>query len=415
MRARFRIRKQDGGEVTPGSLEAFTRLVRSGEIEELDLIYDALTGEWAPARAHPVYRTVVDGMNLAEGLGLTVAPPEPEPSPEDAARQFIADMEEERRTDPDHLEEDLDFPLIDCETGDLSRDERPEPPVLAPRTAEPQRPQHPVPAPRTAEPQRPHLRPKPGPNRVPMLMTVLALSVVALIASLRPGAPSLVAQGTGVVMSVNTVGAPTLERETRRRALEAMQAGARALLTEVQAGEIPAGWLDGKYLSSAAEYEDVRAAWYGYDEFVRELRTRESRLYGVAYLGALDVEGVVGAMRSLRLARARSDFAAGRAHREEVYGRIEELSAAALSLHEMLVQHTGSIRYEPAVGSRPSADPVLEAAGIDAESQLMLEHALDRVLTALVLDGQGAMQTESIPGWVAGSIDQALEVTAGTQ
>ena len=93
MRARFRIRKQDGGELTPGSLEAFTRLVRSGEIEELDLIYDALTGEWAPARAHPVYRTVLDGMHLGEDLGLSLAPPEPEPSLEDAARAFIAEME----------------------------------------------------------------------------------------------------------------------------------------------------------------------------------------------------------------------------------------------------------------------------------------------------------------------------------
>ena len=61
MRARFRIRKKEGAELTPETLGAFTRLVKSGEIEEADLIYDALTGEWAPARSHPVYRMMLDG------------------------------------------------------------------------------------------------------------------------------------------------------------------------------------------------------------------------------------------------------------------------------------------------------------------------------------------------------------------
>ena len=338
-----------------------------------------------------------------EDLGLSLAPPEPEPSLEDAARAFIAEMEEERRDDPDRAARLRDLPLLDRGAGDLSRDDGPEPQVLAPTTA---------------EPQRPHLRPKPGPRRGPMLLMVLgsSLLVATLVASLRTRASSHEARSTGIVMGVNAVRAlPELESETRRRAVETMQAGARALMMEVQAGAIPEGWLDGRYLSNAAEYEDVRDAWSAYHAFVRELRTRERRLHGVAYLGALDAEGVGGALRSLRLARARSDFAAGRAHREEVYGRIEELSLAALSLHALLAQHTGSIRYEPAAGSRLSAAPVLEAAGIDSESQLLLERALDRVLTALVLDGRGAMETARISDWVTGSIDQVLEVTAGTR
>ncbi len=403
MRARFRIRKQDGGELTPGSLEAFTRLVRSGEIEELDLIYDALTGEWAPARAHPVYRTVLDGMHLEEDLGLSLVPPKPEPSREDAARAFIAEMEEERRDDPDRPEQLPDVLLLDRAAVELSRDAQPEPPVLAPEAA---------------ARKRPRVRPKPGPQRGPMLLMLLgsSLLVAAVIAFLRTKASLLEARSTGVVMSVNTVRAlPALERETRRRAVETMQAGARALMREVQAGAIPEGWLDGRYLSNAAEYGDVRDAWYAYHAFVRELRTRESRLHGAAYLGALDAESVDGALRSLRLARARSDFAAGRAHREEVYGRIEELSLAALALHELLTQHTGSIRYEPAAGPRLSADPVLEAAGTDSASQLLLERALDRVLSALALDGRGAMETARVPDWVTGSIDQVLEVTADTR
>ena len=43
MHARFRIRRPDGRELTPDSLEAFARLVKSGDVGEPDLIYDALT------------------------------------------------------------------------------------------------------------------------------------------------------------------------------------------------------------------------------------------------------------------------------------------------------------------------------------------------------------------------------------
>jgi hypothetical protein len=70
--------------------------------------------------------------------------------------------------------------------------------------------------------------------------------------------------------------------------------------------------------------------------------------------------------------------------------------------------------YEPARGSRLSADPVLEASGTDPESQLLLEGALDRALKALRLGGRGAMETESVQDWVVESIDQVMEVTAGT-
>ena len=104
MRARFRIRKQDGGELTPGSLEAFTRLVRSGEIEELDLIYDILTGEWAPARAHPASRAVLDAMHLETGLGLTGGPPAPEPGPGGAAGGAAARVREGGRAHPTEMQ-----------------------------------------------------------------------------------------------------------------------------------------------------------------------------------------------------------------------------------------------------------------------------------------------------------------------
>ena len=401
MRARFRIRKKEGAELTPETLGAFTRLVKSGEIEEADLIYDALTGEWAPARSHPVYRMMLDGAVPEIDLGLSVAPAQPEPSPEDAVRAFIAQMEEERRADPDRPEQPLDLPLLDRGASSLSRDERPEPSP---------------PAPETAKPKRPHARPKSKRRRGPMLLMVLGPPILAatLIESLSVGKFSAEARSREVAMGDDVVRAlPARETVARQRAVETMQEGARVLMSEVQAGAIPAGWLDGRYLSSAREHEHIRDAWYAYYVFVQQLRARESRLHATAYLAALDTEGVGGSLRSLRLARARADFVTGRAQREEVYSQIEELSSAALSLHELLVQNTGSISYEPANGSRLSADPVMEAAGTDPESQLLLERALDRVLRALSLDGRGAAEAERIPDWVMRSIDQVLEVTAG--
>ena len=58
MRDRFRIRGKSGRELSPATLGIFAGLVKAGEISPADLIYDALTGEWAPARAHPVCRMV---------------------------------------------------------------------------------------------------------------------------------------------------------------------------------------------------------------------------------------------------------------------------------------------------------------------------------------------------------------------
>ena len=43
-----------------------------------------------------------------------------------------------------------------------------------------------------------------------------------------------------------------------------------------------------------------------------------------------------------------------------------------------------------------------------------MEGALDRALKALRLGGRGAMETESVQDWVVESIDQVMEVTAGT-
>ncbi len=65
-----------------------------------------------------------------------------------------------------------------------------------------------------------------------------------------------------------------------------------------------------------------------------------------------------------------------------------------------LPAYTISRRHEPAVGTRVSVDPILQAAGSDPETQELLEAALDRVLDALSARGEGPVEAAALPGWV---------------
>ncbi|HSM03539.1 MAG TPA: hypothetical protein VK858_02910 [Longimicrobiales bacterium] len=56
MEFRFLFVDDRGKEVYVPSLEALADHVRSGALREEALLYDALTREWAPARAHPAFR-----------------------------------------------------------------------------------------------------------------------------------------------------------------------------------------------------------------------------------------------------------------------------------------------------------------------------------------------------------------------
>ena len=53
---RFRYLGPEGGEVDVESLDGLRALMESGTVGELTLLYDVLTGEWAPARAHAAFR-----------------------------------------------------------------------------------------------------------------------------------------------------------------------------------------------------------------------------------------------------------------------------------------------------------------------------------------------------------------------
>ena len=130
MSARFRIRTPQGQELSFASEEMFADFVRSGDLSEGDLVYDASTGEWSPALTHSLVLDLQsepqeaseatepegaagpdasggapDAPSSSEGavagdIGFELAP---EQSPEEASAAFVREMEAERAA----LAEDL--------------------------------------------------------------------------------------------------------------------------------------------------------------------------------------------------------------------------------------------------------------------------------------------------------------------
>jgi hypothetical protein len=190
------------------------------------------------------------------------------------------------------------------------------------------------------------------------------------------------------------------ERAARARAEEGVATRVNTLFDGVQAGDIPPVWLDGAYLAQAEDHPMIRETWERYLDAISVVRAQDVEMYREAYLERLDEEGVQGPLRTMRVGAALLDFEAGRSARELAYAQAEELAAAALSLHDVLVHLSGSITYEPFDVNGLSADPVLEAAGRDEETQGLLEKALDRVLLALSHTGRGPLELDEIPIWV---------------
>jgi hypothetical protein len=60
MQFRFRYLGSGRDEVEVASVEELRELVQSGAVGEMTLLFDALTREWAPARAHAIYRFLRD-------------------------------------------------------------------------------------------------------------------------------------------------------------------------------------------------------------------------------------------------------------------------------------------------------------------------------------------------------------------
>jgi hypothetical protein len=423
MSTRFRVRFLGGGEATVESLEAFCDLVQSGEITADDLVHDALTGDWVPAVAHPMYKLALDPLVASEEARaakkdgtpeqgaadddfvverggavhqgdeeateppdtlFTLAAPTPEPNPERAAADFIRQMEDERAADPEPAWLTADVPtmggVIDMGVEPVSGGSwQPEA-----YEATPYRPSPSYPPPRQAPPRRR--------RTLPLSLTlILILGSAGVAGGVGLSAwPGLEAFGVGesAPPEVVPVRLTATEEQLSAAAYEVFLGKIAGLARSRGVGAVPRDWLEGRYLAEAAAFPAVGSYWARYRDYVDEAQAREEDLYRAAYLEHLQRLGVRSSQGSSRVAGAMSEFNRHRASRRSAYTRATALADAALELHELSVAAAGRISYEPARSNRVSADPVIEAAGRDAEMQEDLDQALDRVLVALHGDAE---------------------------
>jgi len=450
MKPRFRVRTRDGRELEPQNLEVLAELIRSGSVRPEDLVFDALTSEWAPARAHSVVRmfshgdaepesetppevAAVASAPGASDLGFTLVEPQEAPSDEETDG-FIARLEHERRRDEDvgaspaspetplladsGVVEGLAVPIAALAPSEPIPANVPEPdPVATPDAGHPRGlrgvgtgdvgPGAREPSARPVPPTRRKSRWSVWLRESWTLAAVLPLVAVAGSAALaRPAAPvssevTPQASNEEPVRSTSRRLLPQGEAGIRQRAHERFLEALNDLGTEFDVEAVPPDWLEGWYLAHPSSYPEVRDFWERFLDYAEEAYATEVLLYREAYLGEAADAGMNGPVRSLRMAAAVDDFEAGRGEREADYARVWDLAISSLALHDQLVQVEGRITYEPARGQRLSADPVLEAAGKDPEAQGRLEVALDRVLRDLRgPDGTGVRDRSLVASWL---------------
>lgn len=440
MSARFRIRTPHGQELSFGSEEMFADFVRSGELSEDDLVYDASTGEWSPASTHSL---VLELQVDEEGVGSGGEAPEgasdadtpesetsaddgagfdldlaPEQTPEEASAAFVKEMEEERASEFERIEEvrglqprsggeGLLQDPAGTSSGSADADDdaahygwdRPAAEDAGSHGATGAEAESP-PRSKSAKRRRPPSRS--ARSFVSGRFLVWALVLGALAGGVL-AAPDLVGlamgSGSGDVEEASTSVPVVPDTEEALRAAADVRFLARIRPGLVGLPPIPSIWLDGRYLANASDHPEVREAWSEHLAAVRRLRVDEEEHYSTAYLSALDDADVTGATRTLRLASALSRFEGRAPERGAHYDRVEELAEAAIELHDFLVAREAAITYEPAVGPRVSVDPILQAAGRDPETQSALEAGLDRVLDALSAEGSGPVEVSRVPQW----------------
>ena len=352
---------------------------------------------------------------------------QPQPSPEDEARAFIARMEAERRADPERPALALHVPLVTSTPSVPGHGYGEGPGAMAGRGLPPSRGTGPMPRPGSPPPApRPpggHWgdAPAPLPTYAPafrrgggFVTWALVVAVVgglgALALGLGPGREASSSPGVAeAAMSLRASrGVPASEGEIRALAFRGFLDAVDGIRGRRGLGEVPAVWLEGRYLAGAATYPQVRRYWERALSYAREARDGEMEMSRRAYLAASEEAGVVGPVRSLRLAAASEDFARSAGERREVYQRLETLAEAALNLHDVLVELDGRVTYEPMRGRGVSADPVLEAAGADPAAQAVLEVVLDRVLWALNgTDPDSGVNRSQVSGWLVEALARA--------
>jgi hypothetical protein len=461
MSARFRVRTAQGQELSFASREVFAEFVRSGDLAPDDVVYDAATREWSSALTHPVVLqiqleageeseseeeqgaaedahaagaelpgapaehetpteaqqapgeeqeapTEEDGSPgepvVAPDIGLDLAPPPESLTPEEEAAAFVAKMKAERATNralgegppANSLTVDASSSTLGAMAGSGGGADPSEP-----RGSEGSRRASAARASRKEKPEPPkRKKPKSTGGRRLAPFVILGLALVTAAVYLGPDLFS----GSGQTAAVDTVSVPEppplippTEEALRKRAQERFLTSTQALLRGLE--PIPDIWLHGQYLASPSDYPHVREVWESYLTTIQQVREGDADRYRAAYLRALDDARIQGSARTLRLAAAISDFRADSLGRTTYYDRVEALATAAIRGHDALVGAEGTISYEPALGPRVSADPVIEAVGRNPDAQALLDQVLDMILGQLHADG-GPGESRNVREWV---------------
>jgi hypothetical protein len=445
MRFRFLYLNEAGEEVEVGGVEELRACVAMGRVDENTLLYDSVTREWAPARAHSAYRMLADESSDPLPRGTRSDPasghirvdeersgdaeelPELTPAPEsdlpDTQALFLERQERLRRMEEDEpppAPDRADFHIVEPadDLADRAAEagrQPPQPPTPAerppsadlddtPDLALDRTPDEvPVPRVRSGAPPRP-IRRSPVGQRRRRLTAVGGAAVVVGVAAwamLRNGdgaesarlpAASEPAPRTTEPSSDLPDAAAVAQGSAFQEMVLAMDSvrGAHDLMGG------PEGWLDGHYLATASAYPHVANYWRRYRDYVSDLRAQDTALFRAGFIERMRQDGLEGPVVQMRLARALDEFRSSQPEREALYQGMDVLAQRALALHALLLERESDVEYDPVQPGSVSRDPVIEAFPRDAELRDQIWDLLDDIFEAM----------DVVQGGVPGTRDQ---------
>src|SRR5690606_12487512 len=118
--------------------------------------------------------------------------------------------------------------------------------------------------------------------------------------------------------------------------------------------------------------------WLRYQAFLDAVQASDTTLFRAGFARQMRDDGVAGPVLSLRLSQAMNGVEQSQPARSTTYLDMEELAAASLALHELLVEREADISYGPALDRRLSREPVVEALAVDTVLRDRMLVLLDR-------------------------------------
>lgn len=408
---RFRYLGPDGGEVLVESLDGLHALIESGTVEEHTLLYDVLTGEWAPARAHSTFRLLRDEKRPEKDgelpdLGLTVSfqAPAAEPDAERAIRSLLREREE---GGPAKQGIESFAPLSAWASApmppprEVASPQRASTPAVRPARATPGlAPNVPIQV-RSLRRGRAQRWPHQIAERIGRIVghrwlpptMILAGSVgllLVLVVAVGKSSDSASLSDeprseTGPVVAPGADLSRLVARFAFAKAsgFQSIVAGMDSLRRAHDVMEVPPVWLEGVYLSDAVSYPEVEGFWSRYQAFLRDVQASDTAFFRGGFVRDVAGDGLSDALISMRLSRALREFRDTQPDRAAVYSEMEELARAALALNGLLVERADDIDYDPAIQVGISREPVVEAVAEDAVLRDQMWTLLERIFASL--------------------------------